>query len=136
MPFPYSALLPGRRILVVEDSYLVAQELTEALEREGAEVVGPVSALNDAWHLALETSKLDGAVLDVNLRGEMIWPVADILSRRRVRLVFATGYAAGPIKERYNRCRVAEKPVPARAFARLLSTEPSAAPGGSSNTAR
>ena len=130
MHFPYSTSLRGRRILVVEDSYLVAQELTEALEREGAEVVGPVATVDDARRLVLETTKLDGAVLDVTLRGEMVWPVADILSRRNVRLIFATGYAAGPIRDRYDRCQVAEKPTPARAVVRLLTTEPHAAPRG------
>ena len=136
MPFPYSRLLHGQHILVAEDSYLVAQELTEALEREGADVVGPVATLDDARRLAVETLRLDAAVLDVNLGGEMIWPVADILFNRHVRLVFATGYAAGPIKKFYDRCEVAEKPTPAHAVVRLLSTEPPAAPPGSPNAAR
>ena len=123
MPSPYSTTLRGRRILVVEDSYLVAQELTELLEREGADVVGPVSTVYDAERLAREASHLDAAVLDVNIRGEMVWPVADTLSRRHVRLVFATGYAAALIKERYGHVQVAEKPAPARMVARLLSIE-------------
>lgn len=127
MPSSSDVTLHGRHILVVEDDYFTAHELTEALEREGAEVVGPVSTVDDAHRLVLETSKLDGAVLDVNLGGWMIWPVADILFSRHVRLVFATGYAAGPIKKFYDRCEVAEKPTPAGAVIRLLSTEPPAA---------
>ena len=130
-----SMTLRDQHILVVEDSYLVAQELTEALEREGADVVGPVATVDDARRLALETARLDGAVLDVNLGGEMIWPVADILFNRHVRLVFATGFAAGSIKKFYDRCQVAEKPTPAGAVVRLLSTEPSAAPRGSLDSA-
>ena len=135
MPFPIMTLR-GQHILVVEDSYFIAQELTEALEREGADVVGPVSTVDDARRLALETAQLDGAVLDVNLHGQMIWPVADILSRRHVRLVFATGYAAGPIKKSYDRCQVAEKPIPAGAVVRLLSTKQPTAPHSLSETAR
>ena len=126
MPFS-SMTLHGQHILVAEDSYFIAQELTEALEREGAKVVGPVATVDDARRLVLEATKLDGAVLDVNLGGEMIWPVADLLFSRHVRLVFATGYAAGPIKKFYDRCEVAEKPTPAGAVIRLLSTEPPAA---------
>ena len=118
-----SMTLHGQHILVAEDTYFIAQELTEALECEGAEVVGPVATVDDARRLTLETAKLDGAVLDVNLRGEMIWPVADILFSRHVRLVFATGFAAGPIKKFYNRCQVVEKPAPAGAVVRLLATE-------------
>ena len=136
MLFPYRTMLRGQRILVVEDSYFVALDLAEALEREGADVVGPVSTVEDAQRLALEMLKLNGAVLDVNLRGQMIWPVADILSHRRVRLVFATGYAAGPIKERYNHCQVAEKPIPARAVIRLLSAEQPIVPRDSLDTTR
>ena len=136
MPSSFDVTLHGQHILVIEDDYFIAHELTEALEREGAEVVGPVSTVDDARRLALETSKLDGAVLDVNLGGWMIWPVADILFSRHVRLVFATGYAAGPIKKFYDRCEVAEKPTPAHAVVRLLSTHPPAAPRGSPDAAR
>ena len=123
MPLPYTALLCGRRVLVVEDSYLVAEALSEALEREGAEVVGPVSALEEAWRLAQATPDLDAAVLDVNLRGEMIWPVADLLFGRDIRLLFATGYASGIVQGRYRQSQVVEKPIPARAIVRLLSAE-------------
>lgn len=91
MPFPYNALLPSWHVLVVEDSYLVAQELNEALEREVADVVGPVPNLDDARCLVHDTSKLDAAILDVNLGGEMIWPVADLLARRGVRPVSPQG---------------------------------------------
>ena len=123
MPIPYSALLRGQRILIVEDTYLLAEELTEALERQGVNVVGPISTVYDAQRLATETSKLDAAVLDTNLRGEMIWPVADTLALQQVRLVFATAYAATPIKERYRGAQVVEKPTPASVIVRLLSSE-------------
>ena len=122
MPDAHDVLLPHRRVLVVEDSYLVAQEIMEALERQGATVIGPVSTLHDALRLARETSELDAAVLDVNIRGEMIWPVADFLSGRGVKIVFATGYPAEHIKERYSQSNVIEKPIPARAIARMLAS--------------
>lgn len=120
--YKFSVQLPHRRILVVEDNYLVAQEIAEALERQGARVVGPVSTVTDALRLARETDGLDAAVLDVNLRDKMIWPVADLLKERGVKLVFATAYAAARIKERYHGADVIEKPTPARAIVRLLSS--------------
>lgn len=120
MPFASSQILRGQRILVVEDSYLFSQELVEVLEREGADVVGPVATVDDAYRLVL-TAFLDAAVLDVSLRSEKIWPVSDLLSTRNVRLVFATGYSAVLLKKRYNKAQVAEKPAPARLIARLLS---------------
>lgn len=127
MPFLCSPTLRGQRVLVAEDCYLIAEELVDTLEREGAEVVGPVSTLDDARRIALGASSLDAAILDVNLRGQMIWPVADILSGRHVKLVFATGYAAASIRRRYGPVQVAQKPAPARMVVRLLSTERSAA---------
>ena len=122
-------LLRGQCVLVVEDSHLVADKLADVLQREGAEVVGPVSTLADAQRLASERLELVAAVLDVNIRGEMVWPVADLLASRHVRLVFTTGYMAALIKERYSRAKIAEKPAPAHMVARLLSVEPFASHG-------
>lgn len=121
MSSSFNVRLPHRRVLVVEDNQLVAQAIAEALERQGARVVGPVSTVTDALRLAQEMDDLDTAVLDVNLRGEMIWPVADLLKNRGVRLIFATAYATASIKERYPGADVLEKPTPARAIVRLLA---------------
>ena len=118
----YSVALRDQRILVVEDSYFVGQELMEALERHGADVVGPVSTIYDALRLADEERKFDAAVLDMNLRGEMIWPVADLLSGRNVKLVFVTGYDGSLLKKRYRLSSIIQKPTPARAVVRLLAS--------------
>ena len=117
-----AAVLRDRRILVVEDSYLVARAIADALENEGAFVIGPVSTVEDAERLAFEAAHLHGAILDVNLRGQMVWPIADRLFRRNVRLVFATGYAAGIVKARYKDVPVIEKPAPGRMIVRHLTT--------------
>lgn len=121
MPQQYSMALRGRRILLTEDCYLTAQGLVEALDREGAHVVGPVASLDLARQIALDHADLYAAVLDVNLRGEMIWPVADILAKRQVNIVFATGYPASLIKKRYAGSKIAVKPAPARLVIRMLS---------------
>jgi CheY-like chemotaxis protein len=83
--------LQGLKILVVEDSFVVAMDLANQLERCGCTVVGPEGrlrpALNAAWHEAL-----DGAVLHVNLGGNYCFPVAGALTARKVRYIFASGY--------------------------------------------
>jgi diguanylate cyclase len=86
--------LVGRRILLVEDMWLAALELEKLLRRAGIEPVGPAARLQEALALA-ERERLDGAVLDINLDGEMVLPVAEVLRRRSVPFVFLTGYGDG-----------------------------------------
>ncbi len=82
--------LSGRRILVVEDEYLIAIEMERWLQEAGAEVAGPVPDTERALAL-IETEALDAAVLDVHLNGEPAYVVADRLTERGVPYLFATG---------------------------------------------
>ena len=81
----------GRRILVVEDNFLVATLLAEVLESVGWQVVGPVAHLAAALD-AVASEGFDAAVLDVNLGGQAVYPVAEVLVARRVPFVFVTAY--------------------------------------------
>lgn len=84
--------LGGKRVLVVEDEMLLALDLEEGLRDAGCEVVGPAGSLRSALRLA-ENSEIDAAILDVNLAGERVFPVALVLSERGIPFVFATAYA-------------------------------------------
>jgi len=77
------------RILVVEDDVLVARLLAETLESVGWQVVGPVAQVAAALDAAASEG-LDAAVLDVNLGGQAVFPVAEVLDARRVPFVFVT----------------------------------------------
>lgn len=112
--------LTGRRLLVVEDEYFLAEDIVRGLEDRGAQVVGPVGTIDDALDLIDETQHLDGAVLDLNLRGEMAYPVADALAERGVPFVFATGYDSAVIPPQYKGVTRCEKPVDAPKIARAL----------------
>jgi CheY-like chemotaxis protein len=81
----------SRRILVVEDDFLVARLLAEILESVGWQVVGPVAHLAAALNAAASES-FDAAVLDVNLAGQTVYPVAKVLDARRVPFAFVTAY--------------------------------------------
>jgi PAS domain S-box-containing protein len=82
--------LSGARVLIVEDAVLLALELETGLSEAGAEVIGPAYELEEA--MALLDRPIDAAVLDANLNGRSVTPVAEALLRREVPFVFATGY--------------------------------------------
>lgn len=83
--------LMGKRILVVEDEFLVAAMLEDMLADLGAVVVGPAATIAKGLELSA-TAALDAAILDVNVNGVRIDPVAEALSTRGIPIVFATGY--------------------------------------------
>jgi len=97
----------GRRVLVVEDDFLVSLTTVDFLESIGCEVVGPAARLAAAFELARSES-LDAAVLDINIAGDMVWPVAEILRRRGVPFIFLSAHA-----------RFSEIPIPFAAVPRL-----------------
>ncbi len=96
-----SGSLEGLKILVVEDEMLVSMLVEDMLTDLGCSVVGPAASLDEALVLAGD-SEIDIALLDVNLAGKAIYPVADVLKARGVPFVFASGYgepnADGPHK--------------------------------------
>jgi response regulator RpfG family c-di-GMP phosphodiesterase len=96
MPSPQETLA-GLKVLVVEDSYLIAEHLSHLLAQHGAEVIGPVARLASGLKLVEEGTPVDGALLDVNLDGELCFPIASALMRRDVPFAFLTGYDDGDI---------------------------------------
>jgi DNA-binding response OmpR family regulator len=92
--------LAGRRILVLEDEYFLADDLAEALRSAGAEVIGPAAGADEAMAM-IAAAAPDLAVLDINIKGEMSFVVADELARRGLPFVFATGYDPRSIPERH-----------------------------------
>ena len=101
----------GRRLLVVEDDYFIVEDLLRELEQAGTEVVGPVPNLQQAMKVLGSTQNLDGAILDINLQGEMAFPLADALQSRNIPFVFLTGYEQTMIPTRFASVRHFEKPV-------------------------
>jgi DNA-binding response OmpR family regulator len=99
----------GMRILVVEDWWVVAEELRARLERLQCQVVGPVPTLQKAVRLA-ESEKLDGAILDVDLNGNRVYPVADVLIRRGIPFIFATGFDSPHVSSHYQGIPQLRKP--------------------------
>ncbi|GLR90831.1 response regulator [Bradyrhizobium iriomotense] len=104
----HQAPMKGCRVLIVEDEYLVGDDLADALRTRGAQVIGPIPELAAA--LSVSHDSFDVAVLDVNLRGETSYPLADELMRNGKPFVFTTGYCADMIPSRFQNVRRWEKP--------------------------
>jgi CheY-like chemotaxis protein len=115
--------LEGRTILVVEDDPRIAGEIAMALEDRGASVVGPCSGIREAIAAIGEAHELSGAVLDVNLSGELVFPVAYDLARRAVPFVFLTGYDRSLVAVRFSSVPAFEKPVRPEDVVEALATE-------------
>jgi CheY-like chemotaxis protein len=113
--------LSGRRILVVEDEFFVADDLVQALTRLGAEVLGPVATREEALDLLSTGERIDLAVLDINLEDESVFPVADTLVEQGVPFLFATGYDQTAIPAQYQQVPRWEKPFAPEALAQALS---------------
>jgi CheY-like chemotaxis protein len=114
--------LNGLRVLVVEDEAMVSMLLEDILGEFGCEVVGPAFSLQQATSLASSEPALGAAILDVNLRGAPIYPVAAILAQRSVPFVFATGYGPEGLDESWRGRPKLQKPFSAEQVETALLT--------------
>jgi CheY-like chemotaxis protein len=115
-----SSPLRDRRILVVEDEYLIAMSLQDALENAGSVVVGPVPSVDKAIKTIESDPGIDAAVVDVNLGGVLAYPVADMLIARKIPFVFTSGYEDNVLRERYSQVKNCPKPYLFRAMEEAL----------------
>jgi DNA-binding response OmpR family regulator len=97
------------RFLVVEDEFFVAAYIEGLLNDEGLEVIGPVGTLDEAKQMASDQA-IDGALLDVNLGGDRVDDVADILRRRNVPFLFVTAYGRDNLPASHREAVVVHKP--------------------------
>ncbi len=113
------ARLSGLRVLVVEDEMMVSMLIEDMLTDLGCAVVGPASRLDEAMELA-RAGGIDCAVLDVNLGGQPIYPLADYLREQGLPFAFATGYGDAGLREADRGSPVLQKPFRETDLARVL----------------
>jgi CheY-like chemotaxis protein len=101
--------LTGKRILVVEDSPVVAPFTADILDELGCAVVGPAPNMAAAREL-IEGETLDGALMDVHIRGERVFPLCDMLESRAVPFILTSGYADWQIPEKLEKRPRLQKP--------------------------
>jgi CheY-like chemotaxis protein len=114
-----AAGLEGFRILVAEDEVLVAMMIEDMLSDLGCVVLGPAGSVAEALAL-VEGGGFAGALLDVNLAGEAIYPVADALAERGIPFVFVTGYGQAGIVARYAAAPTLQKPFHEETLAQVV----------------
>ena len=115
-----TAKLNGLRVLVVEDEMMVSMLIEDMLTELGCLVIGPASRLDEAIELA-KTAEIDCAVLDVNLGGQPIFPLADLLRERGAPFAFATGYGDAGLRDADRGSPVLQKPFREGDLARVLT---------------
>jgi CheY-like chemotaxis protein len=121
--------LSGLRLLLVEDEALVAMEAEDMLTDLGCVVVDVAGTLARGLAVASDRMvELDGAVLDINLGGEKVYPVADVLLARGVPFIFASGYGAGGVALRYAHAPVLTKPYQPKALEERMAAALSSGP--------
>lgn len=91
----------GWRVLIVEDEYLQAEDLRRQLQRVGVVVLGPEPTIGRALSRLMCEPRIDAAILDINVGGLPVFPVADALIARQVPCLFATGYQEEAVESRY-----------------------------------
>jgi PAS domain S-box-containing protein len=116
---PDATQRPGNRILLVEDESLVAMMIGEALRELGYSVVGPCATAADAA-AAIDSTDVNAAILDVNLDGELVYPVAELLATREIPFAFITGYGEESLSPRYANVPVLQKPIDRKALRELF----------------
>ena len=107
VPFPAGG---KRRVLLVEDEALVGMMMRDILVENGLFVVGPCCTLAEAL-ATISATEVDCAILDLNLGGETVYPLAEVLSARSVPFLFVTGYGRESIEERFKIVPIIHKPV-------------------------
>ena len=104
-------MMGATRVLVVEDEAIIAMSIEDALAYEGYEVIGPAGSVETALSLLKYSAPVNVALLDVNLRGETVYPVAEELAGRSIPFAFTSGYGEEGIDSRFADRLVIPKPV-------------------------
>lgn len=116
------SLPTGAQILIVEDEFLIANDLARAVREAGGHLVGPVSTIDQAEKLVRE-QRVDAAIIDVNLRGRMAFELISSLASTNLPCVIVSGYAGEALPEALSNIPRLEKPVSPASVVQALANE-------------
>jgi CheY-like chemotaxis protein len=104
-------MLVGRRVMVVEDEYFIASDINLVLEALGAEVVGPIADVAKAASTILSGEQIDCAVLDIDLKGQAVFPLVPLLREEGIPWIYVSGFSEALVPGEFRASTHLEKPV-------------------------
>lgn len=113
--------LPGSSVFLVEDEVMIRMMVADMLEELGYRVAAEAGEINEALKLA-QSTEFDFAILDVNVNGKVISPVAELIQARNLPFIFATGYGSSGLPEEYRDRPALQKPFQLETLARVIAT--------------
>ena len=111
----------GGSVFLVEDEVMIRMMVADMLEELGYRVAAEAGEINEALKLA-ESADFDFAILDVNVNGKVISPVADLISARNRPFIFATGYGSSGLPEEYRDRPALQKPFQLETLAQMIDS--------------
>jgi CheY-like chemotaxis protein len=112
---------PGGSVFLVEDEVMIRMMVAEMLEELGYHVAAEAGDIDEAARLA-QCTEFDLAILDVNVNGKAIYPVADLIKARNRPFIFATGYGSSGLSEEYRDRPALQKPFQIETLARMIDS--------------
>ena len=113
--------LPRGSVFLVEDEVMIRMMVADMLEELGYRIAAEAGEINEALRLA-ESTDFDFAILDVNVNGKVISPVADLIHARNRPFIFATGYGSSGLPEEYRDRPALQKPFQLETLARMIDS--------------
>jgi two-component SAPR family response regulator len=110
------------KVMIVEDDYLIAADISSALRRVGIDVIGPFGTSHDARGF-ISNAAIDFAVIDINLNGEIGFETADALEDHKIPFLFATGYDRGVLPIRHAQAGFWRKPFNSLKLAEAIAAD-------------
>ena len=111
--------MPRGSVFLVEDEVMIRMMVADMLEELGYRVVAEAGEINEAIRLA-QCTEFDLAILDVNVNGKVISPVADLIDSRSIPFIFATGYGSSGLPEEYRDRPALQKPFQVETLGRMI----------------
>ncbi len=112
---------PANSVFLVEDEVMIRMMVADMLEELGYRVAAEAGEINEALKLA-QSTEFDFAILDVNVNGKVISPVAELIQARNLPFIFATGYGSSGLPEEYRDRPALQKPFQLETLARVIAT--------------
>src|SRR5450631_2312003 len=116
-----SARPPGGSVFLVEDEVMIRMMVADMLEELGYRVAAEAGEIGEAMRLA-QTTEFDLAILDVNVNGKVISPVAELIEARKRPFIFATGYGSSGLPEEYRDRPALQKPFQLETLAKMIDS--------------